>query len=206
MKKDTIVIDLDGTLADVKHRRHLVAGKKRNYEAFHALLKQDPVNTPVAMLMSGMAFYGRSQYTDSIYKVVIVSARPESVVEETRVWLMLNEIQYDELHLLRPTDDSTPDQELKRAWLNKYGKERILFVVDDRAKVVKMWREEGITCLQCDDWEEKDALEKKDQVLRDLANLLGGPTMSYSPDYESKERAARIKKAVEMIAKELKSK
>jgi hypothetical protein len=26
---------------------------------------------------------------------------------------------------------------------------RILFVVEDRSRVVKMWRSEGLVCLQC---------------------------------------------------------
>ena len=31
---------------------------------------------------------------------------------------------------------------------------RVLFVVDDRQRVVDMWRAEGITCLQCEAWPE----------------------------------------------------
>jgi len=50
--------------------------------------------------------------------------------------------------------DYTPDQELKRKWANSYGKNKILFVVDDRQKVVDMWRSEGLVCLQCAKWEE----------------------------------------------------
>lgn len=145
--KDTVVIDMDGTLANVDHRRHWVQGKKRNYEAFHAELSNDPVNEAIASLMEGM---GRVDM-----EIVIVSARPESLFEPTVAWLAKNEIHYDSLRLLRPDGDSTPDQELKRAWLYRYGKDRILFVVDDRSKVVKMWRDEGLTCLQCDSWEER---------------------------------------------------
>ncbi len=144
--KDTIVVDLDGTLANVAHRRHLVTGKKRNYEAFHALLSKDEVNEPVATLVECMRM-GR-------YHIIIVSARPQSTEFETRKWLSNHDIIYNELRLLRPNGDSTPDQELKMAWLKKYGAERILFVVDDRQKVVNAWRAAGVTCLQCDAWEE----------------------------------------------------
>jgi predicted kinase len=31
----------------------------------------------------------------------------------------------------------------------------IAFVVDDRPRVVEMWRQRGLTCLQCRDWEER---------------------------------------------------
>jgi hypothetical protein len=29
------------------------------------------------------------------------------------------------------------------------GKDKILFVVADRSRVVEMWRSEGLVCLQC---------------------------------------------------------
>ena len=50
--------------------------------------------------------------------------------------------------------DYTPDQDLKKKWLYSFGKDRVLFVVDDRQRVVDMWRAEGITCLQCEAWPE----------------------------------------------------
>ena len=55
---------------------------------------------------------------------------------------------------MRPLNSFTPDEILKRDWLNslesEHGitKEDILCIFDDRDKVVKMWREEGITCMQ----------------------------------------------------------
>lgn len=150
--KDTIVIDLDGTLSNCDHRRHLVQGKKRDYEAFHAKIGEDPVNEWCAMLMERMSVDPECE--GSGYKIIIVSARPWSATVETRRWLLKNHVVYDSLFLLRTDGDSTPDQDLKREWLHSYGKDRILFVVDDRSRVVKMWREEGLVCLQCDKWEE----------------------------------------------------
>ena len=44
------------------------------------------------------------------------------------------------------------DDLLKKGWLNDIfpgeKKDRILCVFDDRDKVVKMWRDEGLTCMQ----------------------------------------------------------
>lgn len=144
--KNTIVVDLDGTLSDGRARYHLVAGKKRDYEAFHALLNEDPVNEWFRDLIRGMAQLGK--------RIALVSARPAIVEPATRAWLEKHEIPFHALYLLRGADN-TPDQELKRAWLHEYGKDRVLFVVDDRQKVVDMWRAEGLTCLQCADWGEK---------------------------------------------------
>lgn len=152
MIKDVIVIDLDGTLANVDHRRHFVQGKHRNYEAFHAALVDDPVNEWCKTIISQFSLCG--------YLIRLVSARPKSTETATRLWLNKNKIYFDTLDILRPDGDSTPDQELKRAWLKHTGKEDILFVIDDRQKVVNMWREEGLVCLQCDAWDEKKEVVK----------------------------------------------
>lgn len=137
----TIVVDLDGTLANVDHRRHLVMGKHRDYEAFHKLIPFDPVNMWCKQLMKSMYQLG--------LPCIIVSARPQKYESATRSWLEKHSVPFTGLALLRPDDDSTPDQELKRTWLRNYGKEDVLFVIDDRAKVVAMWREEGMTALHC---------------------------------------------------------
>ena len=45
-----------------------------------------------------------------------------------------------------------PDDKLKKGWLDDIfpgkDKDRILCVFDDRDKVVKMWRDSGLTCMQ----------------------------------------------------------
>ncbi len=58
------------------------------------------------------------------------------------------------LHM-REDGDFRKDSIIKEEILNKYLKDNnlkvddIAFVVDDRKKVVDMWRRRGITCLQC---------------------------------------------------------
>jgi len=147
MRKNTIVVDLDGTLANIDHRLHLVSGKRKDFDAFYAGVGKDSVNEWCATIMN--LFWGMG------WKVIIVSARRASATGMTRQWLEENNVKCSGLYLLRPDGDSTPDQELKRAWLREYGAEKVLFVVDDRTKVVNMWREEGVTCLQCARWEDR---------------------------------------------------
>jgi hypothetical protein len=38
---------------------------------------------------------------------------------------------------------------VKREMLTGLDKSKILFVVEDRNRVVEMWRSEGLVCLQC---------------------------------------------------------
>lgn len=151
-----IIVDLDGTLANVDHRLNLVKRKKKWFEKFYELAWKDKPNQWCVELINSMLAAG--------YKVKIVSARPKEYEEKTIDWLIKSGVNCTldnlTLHLLRGNKDYTKDVDLKRKWLKDqiYGpdpsKQDILFVVDDRKRVVDMWREEGLTCLQCYEWEE----------------------------------------------------
>lgn len=149
MIRDTIVIDLDGTLADCTARQHLVMGRHRDYAAFQARLHEDPVHEWCARLM--VAF----RHTAVI---VLVSARPKECHEATFAWLKDRGLRnaFHALYLLRPAGDSTPSLELKRAWLRAYGPERVLFAVDDDQRNARMFRAEGVVCLLCADWRDPE--------------------------------------------------
>ena len=85
------------------------------------------------------------------YKIVFITGRGESYREPTVEWMNKNKIEYDEL-FMRPKADRREDFEVKKELYENSIKEqyKVLFVVEDRASVVKMWRELGLVCLQCD--------------------------------------------------------
>lgn len=86
------------------------------------------------------------------FHIVILSGRPNVYLDKTVEWLKKNEIEYDSVYCLG--DKQNPDHELKRRWIGGISKDNVAFVVDDRQKVVDMWREEGFVCLQCAKWDE----------------------------------------------------
>jgi len=146
-----IIIDLDGTLANIDHRLHYINCDKPDWDTFNKKVEEDKVNKWCKYLMS--EFY--TSIED--YKIIIVSARHKSTEKLTKKWLRDNHISDSELCLLRDDNDYAPDDELKQRWLDSMGtefKKNILFVVDDRQKVVDMWRREGLVCLQCYQWKE----------------------------------------------------
>lgn len=148
--KDTIVVDLDGTLCNVDHRRHLVEQKKWN--EFYDLADKDTCNEWCAELIKAFSRMG--------YFIALVSARPKRCFEATTKWLEDNCIEYDSLDLVRADKDFRPDVTLKSDWARKYKLSRIQFAVDDRGRVVQMWRKLGVTCLQCEDWAPKPGIDK----------------------------------------------
>ncbi len=148
--KDIVVVDLDGTLANIDHRLHFIKREKPDWDGFFKACVDDTPNDWCVELIEGMRCNA---------EVLIVSARSRMVEKETKAWLgkVFNRPASapESLVMLRAEGDNTPDVDLKKKWLNESGfKDRILFVVDDRQRVVNMWRKEGLVCLQCYQWPE----------------------------------------------------
>lgn len=143
----TIIVDLDGTLADVRHRlKHVQAGRTKDWKSFFREMHLDPLNVWCRELILAMKNAG--------FRIAIVSGRPDDYEDAIRTWLKHHNIPYDSLHL-RKGGDFRADTIVKREILHQhFEKTNILFVVDDRPSVVAMWREEGLVCLQCDPHEQ----------------------------------------------------
>ncbi len=147
----SVIVDLDGTLSNCDHRLHHLKREKPDWDQFFDECDGDAPNPWCVALISSMLAAG--------YHVYVVSARSRIVEEKTLAWFLKHVPAFDHpnlhVYLVRPIGDSTPDQELKRAWLNGFAhRDEIAFVVDDRQKVVDMWRQEGLVCLQCYSWPE----------------------------------------------------
>jgi hypothetical protein len=80
--------------------------------------------------------------------IILCSGRSEKSRPETVEWLDQQAVKYNEL-LLRKDEDFRSDAVVKREILRTLDKSKILFVVEDRSRVVEMWRSEGLVCLQC---------------------------------------------------------
>ncbi|MFA5071159.1 MAG: AAA family ATPase [Candidatus Pacearchaeota archaeon] len=131
--------DLDGTIADCTHRQHFVAEKPKNWKQFFLGIPNDPVREDVKELLKGHLKTG--------LKVVFVSARSEDQRFETEHWLKQQGFENFEL-LMRGSGDFRPDHFVKKEILDKYlDPKRIVFVVDDRPSVVRMWRDSGLVVI-----------------------------------------------------------
>ncbi|MGE3537952.1 MAG: hypothetical protein AB7N91_11040 [Candidatus Tectimicrobiota bacterium] len=139
--QDIVIFDLDGTLALVEHRVHHLTGDTQDWRAFHAACPDDLPNAPIIALKHALTAQG--------YAFWIVSGRSDEVATETLAWLQQHVGAFDRL-IMRPAGDQTPDDLLKRSWVEDgtIPQARVLMVFEDRASVVKMWRELGLTCLQ----------------------------------------------------------
>ena len=142
MEKQTIIFDVDGTIADVEHRRHHVIQRPADWKSFKSETRFD---TPVEWVCD-IAKRHIARGDD----VAFFSARNESQrgVTETQIseWIGNGHKGL----FLRPDGDFRPDEEFKSDLADKFeefgGKIDIVF--DDRNKVVDMWRARGTTCVQ----------------------------------------------------------
>ncbi len=145
-----IIFDLDGTLADIEHRRPLVDKTRRGgpqWEEFFAECVRDEPVWPIIVLYRALHFSG--------VRIEIWSGRSETVRQQTEAWLLCHVFGEHRTFVsplrMRPAGDTTPDAELKELWLDRAlaRGDAIDLVIDDRRRVVDMWRRRGIVCLQC---------------------------------------------------------
>lgn len=127
MKPTAIMVDIDGTLAHMQDRSPYDYSK----------VMSDTLDDAIADI------------TRKYKTVVIMSGRPESCREDTENWLRKHAVRFDKL-FMRTTDDNRKDSIVKLELYKEHVEPNynILFVLDDRNQVVKMWREQGLKCLQ----------------------------------------------------------
>ena len=82
--RDTIVCDLDGTLANCEHRVHHFRDKPKNWDAFYAGVREDQVNIPVNRVLCA---FSRLAHFGADYNIIFCSGRPERCREDTIWWL-----------------------------------------------------------------------------------------------------------------------
>ena len=132
-KRKCWLVDVDGTLA--------LKGDRSPYDMTRVL--EDEPNQPVITVVRALANLPEAP------AIVIVSGRDEAARADTEEWLEKHGVPHSALYLRSPKD-FRPDQVIKREILNHlrdHGCE-VEGVIDDRDKVVTMWRDEGLTCLQ----------------------------------------------------------
>ena len=136
-----VVFDLDGTLADDGHRKHLAeAGEWDDY--FDACNLDPPILHVIQVLRALSAAGNRIEIWSGRGRGPTGAARQKTVNWLSRhgIWILISKLR------MRPHTDHRRDTELKTEWMKTCGKPDLVF--DDRDQAVKMWREAGIPCFQ----------------------------------------------------------
>lgn len=136
-----IVFDIDGTLADIEHRRSFVATKPKNWKAFNAGIVNDTPHEDIVWLSRRLFDHNTS--------VVLCSGRGEEHRDVTEKQMKDFGVTFDKL-FMRPAKDHRPDDIIKVELLQQiraeFGEPFLWF--DDRNQVVNAIRAEGVRVLQ----------------------------------------------------------
>ena len=138
--QEIAIFDIDGTLADISAREHHVRKHPKNWKAFFAGMAEDKAAASIVRLCNIL-------YDAGVY-IILCSGRNEEHRPQTETWLEREGVKYHEIRL-RADGDMRSDVVAKREMLRGIDKSKVLFVVEDRSRVCDMWRQEGLTCLQC---------------------------------------------------------
>lgn len=127
-----LVCDLDGTLALYEHMNH-----RGHYDASNCYL--DDVNMPVREVL--LRFAGDTN-------IIYLTGREEIYREATAKFLEDRHCPSGQL-LMRPKGDTRKDTITKMELFdqNVRGRFNVLFCLEDRPRVVRMWRKLGLTTL-----------------------------------------------------------
>ncbi len=138
-----VLVDMDGTLSDCRHREHYIRGRRKNWLAFFSGMSQDPPHASIVELTRRLA---------ADHNIAIVTGRPQQYLHDTIAWLERSAIRFSWLYMRR-TGDHRPDYVVKREMLDRIPREKIVFVLDDREPVCNMWTRAGLTCYRVQEGE-----------------------------------------------------
>jgi predicted kinase len=156
-----VLCDLDGTLCDISHRLHFVKpgklvevstmtdgtiepGFKKDWKGFFDAIPDDKPRTEVVDMLLG--------YEDDGYEIIFVSARPDTYRNVTEEWFdkAFNGYQIHKTLIMRKATDKRDDVDVKQQIYDVYFKKHgyhVHAVIDDRPKVIRMWRANGLDVI-----------------------------------------------------------
>ena len=144
MKKDIVLVDIDGTIAKVGDRLKYLQQEPKDWDSFYEHCDEDEPIEDIIRVVKDLYFCG--------YNIVFCTGRRESVRNKTMEWIKkyLNFNPCGYRLLMRKDNDWRHDTIVKPLMLD-FPASEVLFVLEDRNSMVKRWRELGYTCLQVND-------------------------------------------------------
>jgi hypothetical protein len=149
------VFDIDGVVADVRHRLHHLEPPK-SWSAFFGAADADPLLPEGARLVAELA---------RRHEIVWLTGRPEWLRSVTASWLSDHGLPGAELHL-RKGGDYRPARVYKLETLRRLRRREVAAFVDDDVEVVTAASADGFPAIQAD-W------VPREQVLRDAQERYG---------------------------------
>lgn len=139
MKPPAILVDIDGTIANIDHRRFCLEQKPKDWKTFGDLMPNDTPNYNVAHVVRSYWEWG--------FQPIFVTGRMELYRLETQKWINKWFPGFKDFPIImRKNQDFRDDAIVKEEiYLEQIEpKYDVKLVLDDRKKVVDMWRRIGL--------------------------------------------------------------
>ena len=132
-----VIVDVDGVISDGSGRQHLA--QARRWDEFFAGCPDDPPLEAAVALVNSLA---------PDIAVVLLTARPWPLLEDTVTWLKAHSVRWD-LLILRPPKSGVRSRAYKAnevESLRQHGFE-LLCALEDDPRNVEMYAQAGVPCV-----------------------------------------------------------
>ena len=149
------VLDIDGVLADVRHRLVHLEQRPKDWAAFFAAAPEDP---PLAQGLDA------ARRLAEVHEVVYLSGRPERCRADTVAWFARHGLPRGRI-LLRPEGDHRPARLFKIEMLHQLSaRAPVVVLVDDDPAVCRAAMDAGYDVLPADWMGEQPTLFEAQEV------------------------------------------
>ena len=161
MDRPLAIVDIDGVVADVRHRLHHVESRPKDWDAFFAAAVEDPPHPEGVAVVQRLA---------ADHEIVFLTGRPRWLRAATEAWLEANGVGGHRL-VMRPRNDRRPAAQVKLELVKELAAGRQLdVIVDDDPAVVAAFRNAGLPVFAAD-WERRT--EAEDVALHHAQDVAG---------------------------------
>ncbi len=139
-KRQAVIWDLDGTLADDRARAHYVEveqGRKRDWQSYFDAIDEDPPIAASMVLLQALRAQG--------VRIIFLTGRPEYTRPKTERWLQANGLtDYDHL-IMRPEGEYRPAGLFKVDEIERLrDRYELVCAFEDRIDVAEHLRQAGV--------------------------------------------------------------
>lgn len=146
-----VLLDVDGTLCDVRPVLHHVQKKPKNFDLFHGEAIHCPPHQEALD-------YAEEHFLKG-YKLIVVTARMQKWHSPTLEWLHKHLRFPFDGPFMRPDKDYRPDVEIKREIFSRLSLVYdVRGAIDDNPKIIELWKSLGLKVKQVErvDWGEPE--------------------------------------------------
>lgn len=144
------VFDIDGTIANNEHRKHLLPQNDlhltSSWSDYNRACSGDSPIIQLINMINNLA---------ELSEVYIMTSRSDEVEWRTLEWLQDNDVEYDVIYM-RSRFDNRKDYIIKEMWLNDLcdGDKTSVIIFEDNPNVIKHLRSCGYTVMSVCEYKE----------------------------------------------------